>query len=434
LASTVLHWVRGAPAFGWDAPASGDPAATPQDPLARLLRRIATEPVPDLRPAGVPGAVCAVLERAMAKEPARRHPTAAAFAEDLQAAQRATDQPVTPFVLGGGEESRTTGPWPDTAPTDRSTPARFSLTARRQAALGPDLTATVHRTAGARRHPLARAVGVLVVVVSVLATARSAVPPNADAVEVPAELAFGDQEVNAESAEQALTVRNVGDREVRLTGVTATGPHGGDLRVTSEQCTARGLAPGQRCEVRLVFAPRAAGPRRPELALTLAGRPEPVTVLAVGAGQPRPASRDDAPPGPCYDDAYQVGPSAYGYAGGLRAISVKQYWSPSCRATMAYVWVWKQYRDNAAIDGGTWSIDLAARPTTGAAGATGAAGPTAAAGATGAAGSRQRAEGQPFELWTEPLRVTGCTVATATVTSRRTGEPTSATTEPHCGR
>ncbi|MEH0937277.1 serine/threonine-protein kinase, partial [Micromonospora psammae] len=100
LASTVLHWIRGTPAF----------APTPGEPLDSLLRRITADPPPDLRPLGVPEEVCAALERAMAKDPARRPATAAAFADELCAAQAAAGQPATPFVLGGGDAAA--GPWP----------------------------------------------------------------------------------------------------------------------------------------------------------------------------------------------------------------------------------------------------------------------------------------------------------------------------------
>ncbi|MFF3867158.1 protein kinase [Micromonospora sp. NPDC001898] len=431
LASSVLHWIRGTPAFAEAPSGAGPPDGT--EPLARLLRRVAADPVPDLRPAGVPDAVCVVLERAMAKDPALRHPTAVAFAEDLQRAQRAAGQPVTPLVPGGGDDGAA-HPRPDDAPAtdgDQAPPRpRFSLSARRRAALDLDLTATVRgrQPPGVPRRALARAAGLLVALVSVLATGWSAALPAPAPIEMPVELTFGDQEVNVDSAEQTLTVRNPGDRVVRVTGVASTGADGGDLRVTAEGCTAQPLAPGRACEVRLAFAPRAPGPRRPMLALTVAGSPDPVTVRVVGTGHPRRASRDDAPPGRCYDDAYQVGTSAYGYAGGLRAISVKQYWSPACRAAMAYIWVWKQYRDNAATDDGTWDVDLTVRP------GTGAAGPPGSLDASGPVGVRQRATGQPFELWTEPLPVDGgCTTATATVTSVRTGVPTSATTEPYCG-
>ncbi|MER5702240.1 protein kinase [Micromonospora sp. NPDC002296] len=431
LASSVLHWIRGTPAFAEAPSGAGPPDGT--EPLARLLRRVAADPVPDLRPAGVPEAVCVVLERAMAKDPALRHPTAVAFAEDLQRAQRAAGQPVTPLVPGGGDDGAA-HQRPDDAPAadgDQVPPRpRFSLSARRRAALDLDLTATVRgrQSPGVPRRAPGRAVGLLVALVSVLATGWSAALPAPAPIEMPVELTFGDQEVNVDSAEQTLTVRNPGDRAVRVTGVASTGADGGDLRVTAEGCTARPLAPGRACEVRLLFAPRAPGPRRPVLALTVAGSPDPVTVRVVGTGHPRRASRDDAPPGRCYDDAYQVGTSAYGYAGGLRAISVKQYWSPACRAVMAYVWVWKQYRDNSATDGGTWDVDLTVRP------GTGAAGPSGSPDASGPIGVRQRATGQPFELWTEPFPVDGgCTTATATVTSVRTGVPTSATTAPYCG-
>lgn len=49
-----------------------------------VIRRVADDPVPDLRPFGVPEAVCAIVERGMAKQASERHPTAAGLAEDLR--------------------------------------------------------------------------------------------------------------------------------------------------------------------------------------------------------------------------------------------------------------------------------------------------------------------------------------------------------------
>ncbi|MEV0806482.1 protein kinase [Micromonospora sp. NPDC050200] len=399
LASTVLHWIRGAPAF---APADGES-------LAALLHRITVDPVPDLRPLGVPDGVCAALERALAKDPARRPGTAAAFAEELRAAQAVAGLPVTPFVLGGvgGDPA---GPSPQRS---AGTPTPMSLTDRRRAVLS--LSATVaHQPSRVRGHALARSLGLLVALASVLATGGSWALPTPAPVELPAQVSFGELELNAESPEQVVAVGNQTDRPVRLAGLMLTGPARGDLRIVADGCTSRPLAPGGRCGVRLVAVPHTAGPIRASLELTAAG--QRVSTPVVGTGRPRPASRDDAPPGPCYADAHQVGASAYGHAGGLRAISVKQYWSPSCRATMAYVWVWKQYRDNVATGGGTWSVDLAVRadrPTT----------------------ARQRAVGQPYELWTEPYPSAGrCTTATATVTADQSKAATSATTEPWCDR
>jgi hypothetical protein len=209
-----------------------------------------------------------------------------------------------------------------------------------------------------------------------------------------------------------VTVRNRTGQPVLLGAFTVRGPSRGDLRIVADACGPRRLAPGARCEVGFVVVPRLAGPIRGVLELTVAGRRVSTTVT--GTASPRLASQDEPPPGPCYADAYQVGASAYGYAGGLRAISVKQYWSPSCHAAMAYVWVWKQYRDNVAA-GDTWTVDLAVR--------------------SDGSGTRQRATGQPYELWTEPYRSAGqCTTASATVNPGHGDAVTIATTKPWCDR
>ncbi|MBA2625697.1 MAG: serine/threonine protein kinase, partial [Acidimicrobiia bacterium] len=70
LASTVLTLIRGRPPFYED-----------DDTLGPLYARIAASPPPDLRPRGVPDAVCRVLERGLAKRPQDRFPTALALGE-----------------------------------------------------------------------------------------------------------------------------------------------------------------------------------------------------------------------------------------------------------------------------------------------------------------------------------------------------------------
>lgn len=79
LASTIYELMLGTPPFE----VAGDESMVP------MLRRILTEAPPDLRPRGVPDEICAVLERAMAKDPAARPATAAQFGRELQAARRA---------------------------------------------------------------------------------------------------------------------------------------------------------------------------------------------------------------------------------------------------------------------------------------------------------------------------------------------------------
>ena len=65
--------------------------------VAQFLR-IATEPVPDLRDSGIPDDVSAVIEKAMARDPADR-PSAAAFGEELQRVQAGHGLPVDDMAL-----------------------------------------------------------------------------------------------------------------------------------------------------------------------------------------------------------------------------------------------------------------------------------------------------------------------------------------------
>jgi serine/threonine protein kinase len=79
LGSTIFELIYGTPAFQVD----GDESMVP------MLRRILTAPPPDLRERGVPEEVCVVIERAMAKDPAERQPSAMRLGRELQAARRA---------------------------------------------------------------------------------------------------------------------------------------------------------------------------------------------------------------------------------------------------------------------------------------------------------------------------------------------------------
>ena len=73
LASTVYTMLAGASPF----------ARRTGEALPGLVARIMTEDVPDLRPQGVPGALCDVLERGLAKDPAERFSSADEFAAAL---------------------------------------------------------------------------------------------------------------------------------------------------------------------------------------------------------------------------------------------------------------------------------------------------------------------------------------------------------------
>jgi serine/threonine protein kinase len=62
-----------------------------EDSIAALLGRIAANPVPDLRPTGVPDAVASVIERSMAKDPGHRPASATDLARELADAAKAAD-------------------------------------------------------------------------------------------------------------------------------------------------------------------------------------------------------------------------------------------------------------------------------------------------------------------------------------------------------
>ncbi|MDQ4069810.1 MAG: serine/threonine-protein kinase [Actinomycetota bacterium] len=91
LGSTLFTMLAGRPAF----------TRRPEETLAALFIRIVRDPVPDLRPQGVPDAVCRVVERAMAKDPRERPSSAAELGRALQEVQRRAGLPVAemPVVL-----------------------------------------------------------------------------------------------------------------------------------------------------------------------------------------------------------------------------------------------------------------------------------------------------------------------------------------------
>ena len=73
LGSTVYALIHGQAPF-WEATDSS---------VLPIMTRIFWKPPPDLRPLGVPEPVCAVLERALAKRPGDRQPSARVFADAL---------------------------------------------------------------------------------------------------------------------------------------------------------------------------------------------------------------------------------------------------------------------------------------------------------------------------------------------------------------
>jgi tRNA A-37 threonylcarbamoyl transferase component Bud32 len=91
LGSTLFMLLYGSPAFIRDTDQSIVPALT----------RITSEPIPDLRPRGVPPALCEVIERMMTKDPRARVATAEAAGRMLQDTQRRLGQGMCPLTVIG---------------------------------------------------------------------------------------------------------------------------------------------------------------------------------------------------------------------------------------------------------------------------------------------------------------------------------------------
>jgi hypothetical protein len=354
--------------------------------------------------AEAPAEVWDALAHALALDPGARPASAAAFAEDLRAAQRAAGLPVTPIVIddpapapgtgsGSAGAGRTSAPDAGTGRSGpRQTPPSWA---------GPSYGSSGRAgppPGGARPKPRTGLIAGLALAVTVTLAAAGgdeavrSLPVEAAATD------FGGHQTGAEPEERVLDVRNRGNRPALVDTITLAGE---DFRIVHDGCRGRALPAGASCPVRVAFAPTGPGVR--EAVLRLPGRDVAVT----GTGVLRFASEDDAPPGECYSDAFQVGHSSYGYVGGQKAISVKQYWSPSCRTVTAYAWVWKQYRDNAG-DHGAWTVVLEV------------------------AGTGRRAVGQPLELWTAPATAAACSRATATMTGTGLTAPLVVRTEERC--
>ncbi len=88
--------------------------------IVPIIKRVAADPVPDLRSFGVPEQVAALIERSMAKTPEGRPASAEEFGRSLQQAQVALGVPVTEMALLGGMV--TSSPAPAAAPPPASAP------------------------------------------------------------------------------------------------------------------------------------------------------------------------------------------------------------------------------------------------------------------------------------------------------------------------
>jgi serine/threonine-protein kinase PknK len=154
LAATLYALIAGSAAHG---------RKSGEDLIAQYLR-ISTTRVPDMRPDGIPDAVCAAIENAMAIDPAERPQSASEFGRELQSAQRnnglkpdsmaitstgvavPVDVASAPPISPGGETREIQAPGPATAsvarPTQQLPPPASATSAIIPASVPADATGT----------------------------------------------------------------------------------------------------------------------------------------------------------------------------------------------------------------------------------------------------------------------------------------------------
>lgn len=119
LGSTLFALIAGSAAFENEEGAG----------LQSLIAKTLTQPVPDLRAKGVPDEICAVIETAMAKDPAERFASADQFGAALQAAQATASIPITEMPIPPAASSIITYATDLADPTEG---ARTSIRERRE--------------------------------------------------------------------------------------------------------------------------------------------------------------------------------------------------------------------------------------------------------------------------------------------------------------
>ncbi len=78
-------------------------------------------------------------------------------------------------------------------------------------------------------------------------------------------LSFGVEDLGKRSRAQAVELTNDGTADLHIQRVEVAGEAGDDFPLATNRCSGRTLAPRQGCAMQVLFAPRAAGPRKGEL-------------------------------------------------------------------------------------------------------------------------------------------------------------------------
>ena len=110
---------------------------------------------------------------------------------------------------------------------------------------------------------------------------------TAPATVSPQQVDFGQVAINSKSAPAPVTLTNSGSTAFTVSRVSLSGPNKGDYSITSDGCMSHALAPGQSCQIAIVFRPEGAGARMAVLTFTDGAANSPQTVALTGTGAAR---------------------------------------------------------------------------------------------------------------------------------------------------
>jgi Beta-propeller repeat/Abnormal spindle-like microcephaly-assoc'd, ASPM-SPD-2-Hydin/Cep192 domain 4 len=100
----------------------------------------------------------------------------------------------------------------------------------------------------------------------------------------PASLTFADQAVGTASAPESITLTNVGDASLSISGISLTGTNASDFTTSGDTCSGTTITPNGSCTVSVTFMPSATDARTATLAITDNTSTSPGTVSLTGTG------------------------------------------------------------------------------------------------------------------------------------------------------
>lgn len=107
----------------------------------------------------------------------------------------------------------------------------------------------------------------------------------------PQEVDFGSQKPGSSPDPVTITLTSTGNGDLTIGSPLVIGPDADQFSVTTNNCSNRSMAPGDSCELSVVFDPAGSGPRSTEVTLPTDAEGADTTVTVTGTAEAAPTSR-----------------------------------------------------------------------------------------------------------------------------------------------